>query len=365
MTRGTVSEINLSALHHNLQIVRQIADKRTVIAVVKADAYGHGSVRISRELVSAGISHLAVAYTEEAKILRGAGITAKIIVLFDRSEIADYFTYDLVPVIYDIDTAVAFSQEAKKRGKKVRVHLKIDTGMGRMGFMPGAAVAASAFISDLEGVELEGLISHFSEADSNDCSHALQQLKVFNNIRSAIQTKTGRKLFAHMANSAALLSLKEGLLDAVRPGLAIYGYSPFQESYGLRPVMKIKTRVLSIRRLTAGAPVSYGKSFITKRESKIAVVPVGYADGYNRLFSNNADMLVRGMRAPVVGRVCMDLTMIDVTSVEDISEGEEVVLLGQQGDDMISAKELSSRINTIPYEVITSLGGRAKKEYIG
>ena len=221
-----------------------------MIAVVKADAYGHGSVRISRELVSEGISHLAVAYTEEAKILREAGIAAKIIVLFDRSEIADYFAYDLVPVICDIDTAVAFSREAKKRGKKVRVHLKIDTGMGRIGFMPEEAVAASALISDLEGIELEGLLSHFSEADSNDCSHALQQLEVFSNIRSAIQLKTGRKLLAHMANSAALLSLKEGLLDAVRPGLALYGYSPFQESYGLRPVMKIKTRVLSIRRLT-------------------------------------------------------------------------------------------------------------------
>jgi len=284
--------------------------------------------------------------------------------LFDRSEIADYFAYDLVPVICDIDTAVAFSREAKKRGKKVPIHLKIDTGMGRLGFMPGAAVEASAFISGLEGIEVEGLLSHFSEADSNDRSDALQQLEVFNNMRSAIQQMTGRKLLAHMANSAALLSLREGLLDAVRPGLVLYGYSPFQENYGLRPIMKIKTRILSIRRLAAGVPVSYGKSFITKRESKIAVVPIGYADGYNRLFSNNADMLVRGTRAPVVGRICMDLTMLDVTSVEDITEGEEVVLLGQQGDDMITAKELSSRINTIPYEVITSLGGSAKKEYI-
>ena len=363
MTRGTVSEISLSALHHNLKIVRQIADKRTVIAVVKADAYGHGSVRISSELVYAGISHLAVAYTEEAKVLRDAGIAAKILVLFDHSEIADYFEYDLVPVIYDIDTAVAFSREAKKRGKKVRIHLKIDTGMGRIGFMPGTAVAASAFISDLEGIELEGLLSHFSDADSDDRSHALKQLEVFSNIRSAIQQMTGRPLLAHMANSGALLSLKDGLLDAVRPGLALYGYSPFHENYGLRPVMKIKTRVLSIRNLPAGTPVSYSRSFITKRESRIAVVPVGYADGYNRLFSNNADMLVRGSRAPVVGRICMDLTMIDVTSVGDISEGEEVVLLGQQGDDMITAKELASKINTIPYEVITSLGGRARKEY--
>ena len=364
MTRGAVAEINLSALHHNLEILRRVADKRTIIAVVKADAYGHGSVRISRELVSAGISHLAVAYTEEAKILRDAGIAANIIVLFDRSEIADYFAYDLVPVVYDIETAVAFSREAKKRGKKVRIHLKIDTGMGRTGFIADAAVAASAFISDLEGIELEGLLSHFSEADSNDCSHALQQLEVFRNIRNAIQLKTGRKLLAHMANSAALLSLKADLLDAVRPGLALYGYSPVQEGYGLRPVMKIKTRILTLRRLSAGTPISYGRSFITKIDSKIAVIPVGYADGYNRLFSNNAEMLVRGTRVPVVGRICMDVTMIDVTPVEDISEGEEVVLLGQQGGDMITAKELASRINTIPYEVMTSLGSRSKKEYI-
>ena len=364
MNRGPVSEIDLSVLHHNLKIIRQIAEKRTVIAVVKADAYGHGAVQISTKLVSEGISHLAVAYTEEAKILREAGISAKIIVLFDRFDIDDYFAYDLIPVIYDIDTAVAFSREAKKRGKKVPVHLKIDTGMGRMGFTPEAAVSAVAFILDLEGVELEGLLSHYSEADSNDCSYALQQLELFNHIRRAIQEKTGRKLIAHMANSAALLSLKEALLDAVRPGLALYGYSPFQEDYGLRPLMKIRTRVLSIRRLPAGAPVSYGRSFVTKRESKIAVVPVGYADGYSRLFSNNADMLVQGTRVPVVGRICMDVTMIDVTEIDDVSEGEEVVLLGQQGRDMITPKELSSRINTIPYEIITSLGSRSKKEYV-
>jgi alanine racemase len=364
VTRGTVSEISLSSLRHNLKIVRQLAEGSTVFAVVKADAYGHGAVRISKELLSAGVSHLAVAYTEEAKILRESGISAKILVLFDRSEIADYFAFDLVPVICDVDTAVAFSREAERRGAELRVHLKIDTGMGRVGLRPDEAVEASVYVAGLEGIQLEGLLSHFSEADSNDCSHALQQLEAFSNIRNAIQIKTGRELLAHMANSAAVLSLKESLLDAVRPGLALYGYSPFQETHGLRPVMKIKSRVLSVRRLPAGAPVSYGRSFITKRDSKIAVVPVGYADGYNRLFSNNAEMLVRGTRVPVVGRICMDLTMLDVTAVRDISEGEEVVLLGQQGEAMITATELSSRINTIPYEVLTSLGGRAKKEYI-
>lgn len=364
MNRGPVSEIDLQALQNNLKIIRQLADDRTVIAVVKADAYGHGSVEISRKLLSEGISHLAVAFTEEAKILRESGIDAKIIVLFDRSDIADYFAYDLVPVICDMDAAAAFSKEAKKRGKKISVHLNIDTGMGRTGFMAENSVSASALISEMEGIELEGLLSHFSEADSSNKSAAVQQLEVFNKIRRDIQEKTGRKLIAHMSNSAALLSLKTALLDAVRPGLILYGYSSFHESYGLRPLMKIKTKILSLRKLPSGAPVGYGRSFITKRESKIAVVPVGYADGYNRLFSNNAEMLVRGRRVPVAGRICMDLTMIDVTEVEDISEGEEVVVLGQQGGDTITAKELSVRINTIPYEIITSLGSRAKKEYI-
>ena len=364
MNRGPVSEIDLSALQHNLKIVRQLADDRTVIAVVKADAYGHGAVEISRKLLSEGISHLAVAFTEEAKILRESGIDAKIIVLFDCSDIADYFAYDLVPVICDMDAAEAFSKEAIKRGKKISVHLNIDTGMGRTGFMSEDSVSAAALISDMEGIELEGLLSHFSEADSSDKASSVQQLEVFNKIRSAIQEKTGRKLLAHMSNSAALLSLKAGLLDAVRPGLMLYGCSPFQESYGLRPLMKIKTKILSLRKLPSGAPVGYGRSFVTKRESKIAVVPVGYADGYNRLFSNNSVMLARGMRVPVVGRICMDLTMLDVTSVEDISVGDEVVVLGQQGREMITAEELASRINTIPYEIITSLGLRAKKEYI-
>ena len=364
MNRGPVSEIDLQALQHNLEIIRQLAEDRTVIAVVKADAYGHGAVEVSRKLLSEGISHLAVAFTEEAKILRESGIGAKIIVLFDRSDIADYFTYDLVPIICDMDAAEAFSKEANKRGKKISVHLNIDTGMGRTGFMAENSVSAAALISDMEGLELEGLLSHFPEADSSDKSSSVKQLQAFNNIRRAIQEKTGRKLIAHMSNSAALLSLKTGLLDAVRPGLVLYGYSPFQETYGLRPLMKVKTRILSLRKLPPGTPVSYGSSFVTKRESKIAVVPVGYADGYNRLFSNNSEMLVRGRRVPVAGRICMDLTMLDVTEVDGISEGEEVVVLGRQGDDTITAKELSSRINTIPYEILTSLGSRAKKEYI-
>jgi alanine racemase len=364
VNRGFISEIDLSALQHNLEVIRRIAGRKTVIGVVKADAYGHGAVQVSKELVSRGISQLAVAYTEEAKVLRESGIDSKIMVLFDQSEFDDYLRYDLTPVICTTETAVALSDAAKKGKKKVSVHLEIDTGMGRTGFMPGEAVDAANFISGLEGIRIEGLLSHFSEADSVDRSFALQQLETFHKLKGLIEQKSGLRLIAHMASSAAILALKESFLDAVRPGLALYGCSPFRENYGLRPVMKIKTKILCIRKLPPGTPVSYGRSFVTTRESRIAVLPLGYADGYNRLFSNNAEVLVRGMRASVTGRVCMDLTMIDVTGIDGIAEGDEVVLLGRQGEDVITAAELSSRIRTIPYEILTSFGLRAVKEYV-
>jgi alanine racemase len=364
VNRGPLAEIDLSALQHNLEIVRKIIDKRPVIAVVKADAYGHGSVEIARKLTGLGVAHLAVAYTGEAKLLRESGIAAEIIVLFDRSDIDDYFTYGLVPVIHDKGTAREFGVEAVKRGRSVRVHMKIDTGMGRIGFIPEKAVSDAVEISGWEGIELAGLMSHFSEADLADRSYALHQLKLFNEIRNAISARIGRPLMSHIANSAAVLTFKDALMDAVRPGLLLYGSSPFQDGFGLRPLMTIKTRVLAVRSLCAGTPVSYGRTFVAKNDCKIAVVPVGYADGYNRLFSNNGEMLVRGRRAPVAGRVCMDVTMLDVTGIGGVSEGDEVVILGRQGNETITAADLAARIGTIPYEILTSLGGRSRREYI-
>jgi alanine racemase len=364
VNRGPAAVIDLSALEQNLAVVRKIVKGKAVIAVVKADAYGHGSVEISRKLVSLGIDRLAVAYTGEARLLRESGIGAGIIVLFDRASIEDYFSYSLIPVIQDRATALAFSREAVRRGMKIPVHIKVDTGMGRMGFSPEDAVAEITGIAGMDGIELEGLMSHFSEADLADRSFALRQLAVFTGIRDAVYEKFGGRLVCHIANSAAVLTFPDAILDAARPGLLLYGCSPFQEEYGLTPLMKVKARVLTVRSMRAGMPVSYGRTFVTQRESRIAVVPVGYADGYNRLFSNNADMLVRGRRAQVVGRVCMDVTMLDVTDIDGVDEGDEVVLLGRQGGETITAAELSGRINTIPYEIITSLGSRAGREYV-
>ncbi len=364
MNRGPLAEIDLSALQHNLETVRKIIDKRPVIAVVKADAYGHGSVEIARRLVGLGVTHLAVAYTGEAKVLRESGIDSEVIVLFDRSDMEDYFDYGLVPVVQDKGIAREFGVEAVKRGRSIRVHMKVDTGMGRTGFIPEKAVSDAVEISGFKGVELAGVMSHFSEADLADRSYALHQLKLFNEIRSAIAARIGRPLLSHIANSAAVLTFKDALMDAVRPGLLLYGSSPFQDTFGLRPLMTVKTRVLAVRSLCAGTPVSYGRTFVTKKDSKIAVVPVGYADGYNRLFSNNGQMLVGGRKAPVVGRVCMDVTMLDVTGLGDVCEGDEVVILGCQGNETITAADLAAKIGTIPYEILTSLGGRSRREYI-
>lgn len=365
MNRGPVAEIDLSSLRHNLGVIGKIVRKVSVIAVVKADAYGHGAAKISEGLLEAGVPYLAVAFTGEARRLRDAGIRGRILVLFDAFDTEDYFRYDLIPVIHDLRTAAAFSKEAIRRGMRISVHVKVDTGMGRIGFCHPGAVSDIAEIDGMGGVKVEGVMSHFSEADLTDKSYADLQIELFRKLTTDVAARLGRPVMAHIANSAAILSLEKAFFDAVRPGLMLYGYSPFNGDRDvLMPLMKVSTKILAVRNLPAGTPVSYGRTFVTKRQSRIAVVPVGYADGYSRLFSNNAEMLVRGRRVPVAGRVCMDLTMVDVTEVDNVSEGDEVVVLGGQGHDAIDAVELSSRINTIPYDILTSLGSRARREYV-
>ncbi len=368
MHRGPVAEISLSAVAHNFHAVKTIIQNRPVIAVVKADAYGHGAIEVSKRLLKEGASYLAVAFVGEAVVLRNAGVRSPIIVLFDKGDVRDFFDLQLIPVIYNIDTAHALSQEAIKRKTAVKVHVKIDTGMGRLGLHGRRIMSDLSKITEMPGVVIEGLLSHFSEADLMDRTYANRQLEKFHRIRETLEKKIKRKILSHMANSAAVISYKDACLDAFRPGIMLYGYNPIgnpESSFvNLIPVMSVKTKILSLRNLPAGAPVSYGRTFITKRKSKIGVIPIGYADGYNRLFSNNADVLVRGKRVPVAGRVCMDLTMIDVTDVRGVREDDEVVIIGTQGKETINALELAKRSNTIPYEILTSLGSRAQRVYV-
>ena len=373
--RGAVAEIDLGAVSRNLRAVKRTVGHRPVIAVVKADAYGHGSVEVSKRLVADGVEYLAVAFTAEAIALREAGISCPVIVLFDKYDAHEYFEYRLIPVVHDLPSAKRFSKEAARRKLRLDVHVKIDTGMGRLGLNNKDVLKKLVAIAGLEHLRVRGLMSHFSDSDIADQTYASIQLKSFTAIRDGFLKKAKLPLLCHMANSAATLSLKEAHLDAVRPGLVLYGHLPFKRSkdgqtvppirgFGLFPAMKVKTEVLSLRKLQSGTPVSYGRTFITRRESVIAVLPVGYADGYSRVLTNNMEVLVGGKRAPVVGRVCMDLLMVDTTEVRGVREKDEVVLIGRQGAEEITASEMADRAGTIPYEVLTSIGIRSRRVYI-
>lgn len=368
MHRGIIAEIDLGAVSANLRSVKALADHSAVIAVVKADAYGHGAVEVSETLVGAGVDYLAVAFTEEAVKLREAGITAPIIILFDP-DLRDILKYNLIPVLSDRKTALAFAREVERRGMRIPVHIKVDTGMGRLGLTEGPAREILEIAAE-KGIVVEGIMSHLSEADLADPFFTKLQLDAFNALKmELLQSGLQIKMF-HIANSAAVMNIPEAHFDAVRPGLMLYGYSSCDNTTKasraaqLQPVMTAKTRFISLRRLQAGTPISYARTFVAKRESLIGVIAVGYADGFSTRFSNNAAVLVKGKRAPVVGRVCMDVTMIDLTEIEGVNENEEVVIIGNQGTESIGADELAKRIQTIPYEILTSLGSRAKRRYL-
>lgn len=368
MHRGAVAEIDLDCISHNLNLIKKITGI-PVIAVVKADAYGHGALEVSRRLMAEGVSYLAIAYLEEGVKLREGGINAPILALFERKELSGLIDYNLIPVIHDMDMAERLSEEAIKRNVMIDVHVKIDTGMGRLGFKVDKAIDEIERITKLGNLRVKGIMSHFSEADMADRDYAKMQIQEFIKIKNALNDRFNG-ILCHIANSAAVFSMKDSYLDAVRPGLAIYGYSPFPDLSEdkrvteLRPSMTVKTKILTIRKVSKGTPISYGRTFITTRDSIIALLPVGYADGFMRYLSNNADVLIRGKRAPVVGRVCMDLTMVDVTGINEVSSDDDVILIGPQGDEEITTWELAKRAGTIPYEITTSLGSRSKRVYL-
>lgn len=336
---------------------------RPVIAVVKADAYGHGAVDVSRRLAEEDVEYLAVAFTEEARELRDAGINSQILVLFDP-DIKDIFKYNLIPVISDKKTAAAISKEAERSGREISIHIKVDTGMGRLGIIDSPAEEI-ADIASLKNIKIDGMMSHFSDADLADASSARRQIESFRRTGDELSGKGIKIKLLHIANSAAVVTLPESHFDAVRPGLMLYGYSPVESgspsASSLLPVIAVKARIIALRRLRAGSPVSYGGTFVTKRDSLIGVMSAGYADGFDRRFSNNAEVLVNGKRVPVAGRVCMDLTMVDLTDAGGVSEGDDVIIIGKQGGESIDASELALRAGTIPYEILTSLGGGAKR----
>ncbi len=341
---------------------------RSILAVVKADGYGHGAIQVSRTLLEAGAHALAVAYIEEALEIREAGITAPVMVLFGvpSDKVSYFFDYNLTPVVWSLDQACALSQEATRRSSRIPIHIKIDTGMGRLGFNPGEAVESIAKITEMPGLAVEGVLSHFSDAELTDTNVSKAQLELFQLVSSKLQDRGIRIRFRHMANSAAIIRFNNSFLDMVRPGLMLYGYNPVpgkQSDVDLRPAMTIKSTLISLKHVKSGTSISYGRTFCTKRESLIATMAVGYADGFSTALSNRGSVIVRGKIAPVVGRVCMDLTMVDVTEVDGVSTGDEVILVGEEEGHKLWADTMAEIVETIPYEILTSVGKRVKRVY--
>ena len=357
-----IAEVDLRALSHNLGVVKKKTGGKDIMAVVKANAYGHGALEISRHLIQKGISKLGVAFTGEAISLRESGIDIPITVFFDRNNIDECIRYKLTPTVFDPSSARKIDAKARKLNKKIPVHIKVDTGMGRIGFTMDSALKEIAEIASLKNIVPEGLMSHFSDADLKDKKFAKLQLQNFRSLIRSLKEKKITFKHHHMANSAAVLSMPGAHFDMVRPGIMLYGYG-YPGVRGLRPVLSLKSNILLLKTVPKGTPISYGRIFITKRISTIATIPFGYADGYNRNLSNKGEVLIKGRRAPVVGRVCMDTIMVDVTDVPDVNYKSNAVIIGSQGKEKITAEEIADKTGTIPYEVLTSIGQRVKRVY--
>ena len=371
--RPTRAEINLDNLKHNLKEIRRVADSQAAIcAVVKADGYGHGALEVAQTALDCGVSYLAVAFLDEALQLRKEGIKAPILILgFTPEEQFDKIVeHDITQTVYKVSSAQKLSLEAKKQGKKAKIHIKLDTGMSRIGFQAEpSSIDEIKKIFSMENLEVEGMFTHFSKADEKDKTFTEEQFKKYMAVAETLE-KDGFKIpIKHVANSAAIMELPHTHLDMVRPGIILYGLYPSDEvdksRIDLKPVMSLKTRVSHVKILGAGRAISYGGTFITKRQSIIATLPVGYADGYSRLLSSRASVMIKGQRAPVVGRVCMDQCMVDVTDIQGAVEpGEDVLLFGGSGDPTVSTDEIARIIGTINYEVVCGVSRRVPRVYI-
>ncbi len=368
--RPTRALIDLEALAHNVCLaVRLAGPERRVLAVVKADAYGHGAVPAALAALAAGAAKLGVATPGEVRALRSAGIEAPVLLLSEVSpdRAGEMTRLGCSLTLYTLAFAEALEREAQRAGRRVAVHLKVDTGMGRLGIAPADALPFVARLRDFPHLVLEGLMTHPSEAEQRESAVTRGQIATFEAVCGAVEAIAGSLRWRHIANSALLLP-GEPPGNLVRPGLMLYGASPapgLPHAGELRPVMSFTTAVAFLKRVPAGTPLSYGGTFTTRRESLIATLPVGYADGYRRAFSNRASVLVRGRRAAVVGTVCMDLCLVDVTGIPGIAVGDEVVLLGSQGEERITAGELAAHAGTISYEIFCGIGPRVPRVFCG
>lgn len=380
-SRGTPlvwAEIDLGAIAHNVRALRRATNPSARLMVaVKANGYGHGAEQTARVALENGATDLGVARIDEGIALRRAGISAPILIFGftpDRC-LAELAAHRLVPAVLSLDHARALAAAARAAGKVLPIHVKVDTGMGRLGLAcddlrgGGAAPAAGeiAAIARLEGLALQGLFTHFATADHADLAYARLQFQRFQRLMAQLDTAGCAVALRHAANSGAIVQMPETHLEMVRAGIAVYGLYPSAEvDHGLidlKPAMTLKATILQLKQVAAGTPISYGCTYKAPAPTTIATVSVGYADGYSRALSNRGAMLAGGRRVPIVGRICMDLTMIDVGPSPTVKAGDEVVLIGRQGQAEISADEVAATLGTINYEVVSALTGRVERIY--
>ncbi|HJT20916.1 MAG TPA: alanine racemase [Nitrospira sp.] len=365
----TYAHVDLTSLVHNLAVIRRrLSGSCDILAIVKANAYGHGAEQTARTLVQQGISRLAVVSVNEGVSLREAGITADIVVLGTASdeELVEMLASRLTPVVSDIRRLPALAKAAAAKNLALPIHIKFDTGMGRLGLSPDEVESVFDHIERAKSLRIEGVMTHLADADGKTAEQTEQQLARFRDALAQLRSRGARIPLVHAANSAALVRFPDAHFSLVRPGIMLYGYHTLPPSVApleLRPVLTLKTAVGQLRTILPGTPVSYNGTFVATRTTRIAVLPVGYADGYNRRLSNRGAVLIHGRRAPIVGLICMDMTMVDVTDIPGVQVDDEVVLIGRQGDEAIWADEIAEWTGTIPYEVLCCIGPRVPRTY--
>ena len=365
--RPTLAEIDLGAIRHNLEITSHIVKAGTkILGVVKADAYGHGMREVSRTIVDY-VDYFGVASLDEAAILRSIGIKKPILVIgaILPEEIEGVLKFNVIQTVSDLDIPKRLSKLALSKNKKIKVHVKVDTGMGRLGFWHEEAVGFVKKIAKLKNIIIDGIFTHFPNAES-DRVFTYNQIRNFKRLIEELWDNDIYIPVKHTANSMGLIDFKDSHMNMVRPGLMMYGIYPKQslmKSILLKPALTLRTKITHLKLVPKGRSISYGMAYVTKKPTKIATIPVGYGDGYSRHFSNKAEVLINSSRCPIAGRVCMDMCMIDVGHLKNVKVGDDVILIGSQGSEIIRAEELAGLINTIPYEVLCNIGRRVPRIY--
>ncbi len=370
-TMRVCAKINIDAIRHNFETIRKtIRSDAKIVCVIKADAYGHGSLPIAKQLSDMeGLWGFAVATCEEAKELSKAGVTHPILILgyTFKDTYEDVVRYGFRPTIFSMETAKAYSEIAERLGLDVHCHIKLDTGMGRIGYRPGVdAVAEITEIARLPHIVLEGVFTHFAEADETDKGPTMLQFQKFTGMIDSLEEKGVHFALHHCSNSAAIIDMPKANMDMVRAGIILYGMLPSDEvgaGFDLKPAMSLHSHIVHLKEVEAGDRISYGGIYEAPGRRRIATIPVGYADGYARGLSNKGSVLIRGRRAPIVGRVCMDQFMVDVTDVEGVAVLDEVTLLGRDGDEEITMEELGAISGRFNYEFACDLGNRIPRLY--